>query len=152
MPKTMKQLATSELQTQSPQITSPRIEIKKLLSYTHLWLLTGVLVLALIMIGVALQASKSNQSMKTPTQSAHPRVGQAQSWYLAHDTHEPLTVGQAQSWYLAHDTHEPLTVDQAQSWYLAHDTHEPLTVDQAQSWYLAHDTHEPLTVGLSVRN
>jgi hypothetical protein len=134
MPKTMKQVATSELQPQYPLKPSPRMEIKKLQSYTRLCLLISVLVLALIVIGVALQASKSSQPTKTPTQAAHSRIGQAQSWYLAHDTHELLTV------------------EQAQSWYLAHDTHEPLTVEQAQPWYLAHDTHEPLTVGLSVRN
>jgi len=129
MPKTTKQLTQPELPPQLPKMPSARMAIKKPQSQKRLWLLTGVLVLVLIVIvAAASQASKSSQSTKTPTQAAHSRVGQAQSWYLAHDTHEPLTVGQAQSWYLAHETHEPLTVGQAQSWYLAHETHEPLTV------------------------
>jgi hypothetical protein len=93
MPKTPKQLTQPELPLQLPQMPSQRMETKKPQSPKRLWLLTGVLVLMLIVIvAVASQASKSSQSTKTPTQAAHPRVGQAQSWYLAHDTHEPLTV------------------------------------------------------------
>ena len=109
--KTMKQLATSELHPQSPQMPSPRLEIKKPQSLTRLWLLTGILVLALIVVGVAaLQASKTSPSTKTQTQAAQSRFGQAQPGYLVHDTHEPLTVGQVQWRYLVFDTHEPLTV------------------------------------------
>jgi hypothetical protein len=119
MPKTTQ----PELQPQPPQMPSPRMETKKPKSQKRLWLLTGVLVLALIMIGTAaLQASKSSQSTKTTTQAAHLRVDQTQSWYLAHDTDYTLTADPAQPWYLAHDTDYTLTADQAQPWYLAHDT------------------------------
>jgi hypothetical protein len=101
MLKTNKQLTQPELPPQLSQMPSPRMEIKKPKSQKRLWLLTGILVMVFIVIVVAVsQASKSSQSTKTLTQS----------WYLAHDTHEPLTVGQAQPWCLAHDTHEALTV------------------------------------------
>jgi len=84
------------------------METKKPKSHKRLWLLTGVMVLALIVIVVAAsQASNSSQSTKTTTQAAHLRVDQAQSWYLAHDTHEPLTVDQAQ---VTHDMDHTLTV------------------------------------------
>src|SRR6516162_8414451 len=119
MSKTNKQLTQTELPPQLSQMPSPQVATKKPKSRKRLWLLTGVLVLVFAVIVVAvLQASKSSQSTKTLTQSG----------YLAHDTHEPLTVGQAQSGYLAHDTHEPLTTGQVQPWYLVHDTHEPLAV------------------------
>jgi hypothetical protein len=70
------------------------METKKPKSPKRLWLVTGVLVLLLIVIGaVASQASKSSQSTKTTTQATQLAGGPAQPWYLAHDTHEPLTVG-----------------------------------------------------------
>lgn len=47
MPKTTK----PELQPQPAQMPSPRMETEKPKSQKRLWLLTGVLVLALIMIG-----------------------------------------------------------------------------------------------------
>jgi Tfp pilus assembly protein PilN len=124
MPKTTK----PELQPQPPQMLSPRMETKKPKSHKRLWLLTGVLVLALIMIGATvLQASKSSRSTKTTTQAAQLPADQAQPWYLAHDTDYTLTADQAQPWYLAHDTDYTLTADQAQPWYLAHDTDYTLT-------------------------
>ena len=85
MPKTTQ----PELQPQPPQMASPRMETKKPKSQKRLWLLTGVLVLALIMIGTAaLQASKSSQSTKTSTQAAQLAGGPVQ---VTHDMDHVLT-------------------------------------------------------------
>lgn len=94
MSKLTEKLTKPEVQPKSLLMPSPQMETKKPQLHTRIWLVTDVLVLALIVIGVAaLQASKSSQLTKTPTQAGHLRVGQAQPWYLAHDTHEPLTGG-----------------------------------------------------------
>ncbi len=109
MPKTTKQRTQSELHPQPPQMPSSRMETQKPTSPKRLWLLTGVLVLVLIVIvAAASQASKSSQSTKTTTQTAQLAVAQAPSWYLAHDTHEPLTADPAQ---VTHDMDHTLTVD-----------------------------------------
>jgi hypothetical protein len=130
MPKTTK----PELQPQPPQMLSPRMETKKPKSHKRLWLLTGVLVLALIMIGATvLQASKSSQSTKTTTQAAQLAGGPAQA---THDMDHSLTVDPAQP---THDMDHVLTVDPAQP---THDMDHVLTVDPAQP---THDMDHVLT-------
>ena len=104
MPKTTQ----PELQPQPPQMPSARMETTKPKSQKRLWLLTGVLVLALIVgVVVASQASKSSQSTKTTTQATQLAGGQAQA---THDMDHVLTVDPAVP---THDMDHVLTVDPA---------------------------------------
>ena len=76
MPKTTKQRTPPELHPQPPQRPSPRMETKKPTSPTRLWLLTGVLVLVLIVSVVAAsQASKSSPSMSSTRKNGSPALG-----------------------------------------------------------------------------
>jgi Tfp pilus assembly protein PilN len=91
MPKPSQQLTQPELQPQPPQMPSARMEAKKPKSPQRLWLLTGVLVLLLIvMVAAAWQASKSSPSTKTTPQATQLASGPAQA---THDMDHVLTVG-----------------------------------------------------------
>ncbi len=117
MPKTSKHLTQSELHPQPSQIPSPLMENKKPQLQKRLWLLTGVLVLAFIVIGAAaLQASKSSQSTKTTTQATQ-----------ANSSHANYAVGAGpQPAAATHDMDHTLSVDPAQA---THDMDHTLSVD-----------------------
>jgi hypothetical protein len=120
MSKLTEKRTKPELQLQPSQMPSPRMETQKPQSQKRLWLLTGVLVLALIVIGVAAsQASKSSQSTKTTPQAMQLLVDQPQA---THDMDHTLTVDPDQP---THDMDHTLTVDPAQP---THDMDHTLTV------------------------
>jgi hypothetical protein len=105
MPKTSKQLFQPEFQPQPSQMPSPQMGSKKPTSAQRLWLLTGVLVLALVMIVVAAsQASHSSQSTKTTPQTAQLAGGPAQA---TNDMVHTLIVEPVQP---THDMDHTLTV------------------------------------------
>ena len=105
MPKPSQQLTQSDLQPQSSQLPSARIETKKPKAHKRLWLVTGVLVLLLLVIAAAAwQASKSSQSTKTTTQATQLAGGPAQA---THDMDHVLTIDPAQP---THDMDHVLTV------------------------------------------
>ena len=108
MPKASQQRTQPELQPQPSQMPSARMETKKSKLPQRLWLVTGVLVLALMVIVVAWQVSKSNQSTKTTTQATQLAWGPAQA---TRDMDHVLTVDPVQP---TRDMDHVLTVDPVQ--------------------------------------